>query len=178
MKIHKQQYIFQRCKSHHGGSLKNARKRQRPLSRKYSMHVVLRSTEARRGWSLRRHKHKIDQILKKFAAKYRVEILSYANVGNHIHLHLKLSGRQTYKAFIRAITAAIMIAVTGFSKWRPKPKNFQFWQHRPFSRIVRSLKAFKNMVDYIQINHLEGLGVERQTAVLEVRRGRHKFETG
>jgi putative transposase len=168
----KQPYLFAKESSTHGGSLKNACKRQRPLSTKQSMHLVLRSKQATHKWSLRLYRKDIDIILRRFAYKYRVQILSYANVGNHLHLHIRLHNRRNYRAFIRAISAAIMMKVTGFCQWRPKPEGFRFWEHRPFSRIVSGYRAFIRMVDYIQINYLEGLGCQRQWAIQEVKRAR------
>jgi REP element-mobilizing transposase RayT len=173
----KQTQLLKKHKSDHGGEIKNSQKRQRPLSTKDSMHIVLRSSEARGPRSFRKYSKEIHKILERFAAKYHIEIKSYANVGNHLHIHIKLFKRKSYTPFIRAVTAAIMIMVTGFSKWRTKPVDFQFWDHRPFSRVVTSFKAVKNLVDYIQINVLEGLGVARQEAMQEVRQIRFKFES-
>jgi hypothetical protein len=160
----KQLSFLKTQKTEHGGSLKHPQKRKRPLSTKLTMHLQLKSTQARGPWSFRKHKTEIDKILKKFAGRYHVEIISYANVGNHIHLHIRLFRREFYTPFIRAVTAAVMMKVTGFSQWRPKPDGFQFWDHRPFSRIIQSYQAFKNMVDYIQINYLEGRKIPRKQA--------------
>jgi hypothetical protein len=80
--------------------------------------------------------------------------------------HLK---REHYRSFIRAITAAIMMRVTGFNQWNPKPKGFQFWDLRPFTRIVSSFKYIMNLRDYIQINKLEGFGVDRLKAYFLVK---------
>lgn len=153
----KQSSLLKRQKSGHGGDIKNPQKRARPLSVSDSMHLVLRSSKAHGTWSMKRQSKKIDEIHPRFATKYYVEIISYANVGNHLHLHIKLFKRRFYAPFIRAITAAIMIAVTGYSRWNKKPADFQFWDQRPFSRVIQSFKAFKNLVDYIQINVLKGL---------------------
>jgi REP element-mobilizing transposase RayT len=176
MKKSKQLQLFPSPKSSHGGDLKFPQKRQRPLSTKDSMHIVLRSSEARGPRSFRKYSNEIDEILEKFAMKYSIEIISYANVGNHIHLHIKLFKRKLYSPFIRAVTAAIMIKVTGFCKWRPKPEGFQFWDHRPFSSIVKSYQAFKNLALYIEVNTFEGLGVARKQAESMVHKPL-KFET-
>jgi hypothetical protein len=173
----KQTQLLKKHKSDHGGDIKNPQKRQHPLSTTDSMHIILRSSEARGPRSFRKYSKDIRRILEKFAAKYHIEIKSYANVGNHLHLYIKLFKRKFYTPFIRADTAAILMKVTGFSKWRPKPVGFQFWDYRPFSRVVTSFTAFKNLVDYIQINALEGLGFARQEAQREVRQIRLKFES-
>ncbi len=116
----KQQDFFKKDRSDYGGDLYKTRKGRshgRPLSTKSSMHLVLRSSQAVGPMSFRRHDAKIKCILKKFSEKYGIRILSMANVGNHLHLQIKLSNRQTYKPFIRAITSAIMMAVTGVNRW-------------------------------------------------------------
>jgi hypothetical protein len=175
---YKQQNFFPKCKSEHGGSLKNARKRKRPLSTKHTMHLVLRSTQARIGWSLKRYQIPIDQILNKFANKYSIDIINYANVGNHLHLHLKLHHRHSYKPFIRAITGAIVIAVTGFSKWRPKPKRLKFWDQRPFTRIAANLKEFLNLKKYILLNIEESKGLSRIEAKQKLNALAFKLQSG
>ncbi len=106
----------------YGGTLRNTRKGRahgRPLSVKHTMHLVLRSSKAKGDWSFLkpRNRHKIDQILLKFSRRFGVKILSAANVGNHLHMQIQLSSRATYRPFIRAITAAIAISITGKHRW-------------------------------------------------------------
>lgn len=155
--------------SRYGGSLlktRRGRSRGRPLSTSKSMHIVMRSDLAKGSYSLRNYKHEIQKILKKFASKYHVKIYSFANVGNHLHLNLKLSNRRLYFPFIRAISSAIMMKVTGVSRWA-KENPFagkRFWSQRPFSRILTSYKERLFLKDYIQINQLEGLGYTKGQA--------------
>ncbi len=154
----------------YGGSLRKKRsgRGERPISTKSTMHLVLRSTKAKGAWSFlqSRNKTKIVQILKKFALKYGVQIISAANVGNHLHLQIRLSNRFTYKPFIRAITGAIAMAVTQTSRWNKlkTQASDRFWDQRPFTRIVDSFKAFSNLRDYVRINAFEGAGVSRALA--------------
>jgi REP element-mobilizing transposase RayT len=155
---------FRPEKSEHGGSLKNPQKRRRPLAIRSTMHLVLRSSKARKQMSFRRHQGAIAKILKNFAKKYHVELLSTANVGNHLHLHMRPTSRKSYQAFIRAITAVIMMRVTGFSRWNPKPEDFQFWDQRPYSRIISTWREFLSLKNYVTINAWEGFGVSRAVA--------------
>lgn len=147
----------------YGSTLRNRRKGRgtRPLSTKDSMHLVLRSSKAKGDWSFKRKENesKINSILARFSKRYYVQIISCANVGNHLHLHIQLIKRSTYKPFIRAITAAIAMAVTGASRW--KKLGIQFWDYRPFTRVVQGLKALTSIREYIAINQLEGLGYGR-----------------
>lgn len=101
-----------------------------------------------------------------------------ANVGNHIHLQIKVTDRPRYRAFIRAVTAAVMMVVTGFSRWKRPPANFQFWDQRPFSRIVSTWRDYLNVKRYIQINQWEGRGLLRSMARDWVKQGFLAVDTG
>ena len=163
---HGQYALFPRKSSDHGGVLRRKRKGRgaRPLAVKSSMHLVLRSTQAKGQQSFKHKKNeqKVAQIIQKFAQKYGIRILSLANVGNHLHLHLKLATRQSYKSFIRATTGAIALAVTQTS--RLKKLKQKFWDLRPFTRIVQGFRDRLTLVNYIEINQLEGCGLSRPEA--------------
>jgi len=153
----------------YGGDLRKKRKgRQggRPLAVKSSMHLVLRSSQATGRWSFLRHHKRIQSIVDRFAKKYGVRILSLADVGNHLHFHIQLSSRHTYRAFIRAVTASIAMAVTGASRWNKL--KVKFWDCRPFTRVIIGFRAFLGLRDYIKINQLESQGIERSHARLIV----------
>lgn len=107
-----------------------------------------------------------------------------ANVGNHLHLQIKLSNRFGYRPFIRAVTAAIAMAVTGRNRWTvgnhadqlegihskidgssaTAKKREKFWDYRPFTRVVKGFKAVLTLRDYLRINQLEGEGNHRNDA--------------
>jgi REP element-mobilizing transposase RayT len=149
----------------YGGSLMTKRKgRQfpRPLAVKSSMHLVLRSTHAKGKWRFQATRDKWKPIINKFSVKYGVKILSLADPGNHIHLHIQLSNRHAYRRFIRAVTAAIAMAITGTSRW--KKIDFKFWDRRPFTRVVVGRRGYLNASDYVRVNLLESQGYDRETA--------------
>ncbi len=151
----------------YGGTLLRTRKGRRgprPLDTKNSMHLVLRSSQAKGAWSFRRRENakKISQILRKFAHKNGVRIHSIANVGNHLHIHLQLGNRFGFKPFIRAVTAAIAMAITGASRW--KKTGIKFWDLRPYTRVVIGRQAWLALTKYIRLNQLEGMGFDRETA--------------
>jgi REP element-mobilizing transposase RayT len=188
--------LLKKHKDAYGGELRKSRKGRegpRPLVTKYSMHLVLRSSLATKEWSFKKPKNEqiIKRIVTQFAEKYGVKVYSLGNAGNHLHFHLKLTNRFTYKAFVRSITGAIAMAVTGSSRKNPLKKILsiaveknplsnplayrvrkegqfkispRFWDYRPFTRVVQSLRAFLNLKDYIQINQLEGFGCDRSEA--------------
>ncbi len=146
----------------------------RPLSVKNTMHLVLRSSQAVGDYSFRKPQtaQKIKAIIKKFSEKYSVRVVSLANVGNHLHFHLKLSNRNTYKPFIRAISAAIAMAASNTSRWTKSLKDKgikKFWDYRPFTRIIEGLRAFVGLGDYIKINQLEGLGLPKHQATFFIK---------
>ncbi len=91
-----------------------------------------------------------------------------ANVGNHLHLQIKLSNRYTYKKFIRAVTSAIMMAVTGINKWTAKDTAHtltgKFWDLRPFTRILTSFREHRYLQNYLAINRLEAQGYTKNQA--------------
>lgn len=166
----------------------------RPLATKSSMHLVLRSTKARGAWSMKhpRNEQKIRQLTQKFCQRYGVRLHSLANVGNHLHFHIQLANRHSYAPFIRGLTGAIAMAVSGRSRWATASQSssnpaveelgrrpLRFWDCRPFTRVIISRQAWLNLRDYIQVNVLEGFGHSRQEArwILQ-NRSRTRFESG
>lgn len=156
----------------YGGDLLKTRKgRQggRPLDTKNSMHLVLRSSKAKGSMSFRapQNRKRVEGIVAKFSTKYGIKIFSLANVGTHLHLHMKLANRHTYRPFIRAVTAAIAMAITGKSRWQKMKE--KFWDYRPFTRVTVGFKGFLKLSDYLFINKLEGIYGDRTYAELVVR---------
>jgi hypothetical protein len=179
--------LLKKQKSAYGGELMKTRAGRagpRPLATRATMHLVLRSSKATGKWSFRHGENpaKIRALTTKFAARHGVKILSAANVGNHLHFHIKLGNRLTYRPFIRALTAAIAMAVTNTNRWTQAAKNaaaasatpkspapggrkrLRFWDYRPFTRVVESFRAWLNLRDYLLINELEGQGCARVQA--------------
>lgn len=144
---------------------REGRSKPRPIATRSSMHLVLRSSKAKGEWSFRRtdNAKKINAAVSKFSNRFGVKILSLANVGNHLHFHLQFTSRQGYRPFIRALTAAIAMAVSGVSRWNKKSEG-RFWDYRPFTRIIQSWRGYLNLKDYVRINQLEGAGVPRTQA--------------
>ena len=172
----KQLEFFKKGSRAHGGTLyrKSGGRCPRPLDTKNSMHLVLRSSKARGEWSFLRPKNKelINGKLFQFSNKFGVKVLSLANVGNHLHFHLRLTNRHTYRPFIRALTASIAMGVTGRSRWNKGRQNacgsghqrLKFWDLRPFTRVLQGFQSDMALGRYLEINKLEGLGVPRELA--------------
>jgi REP element-mobilizing transposase RayT len=162
--------------SAYGGELlrtRAGRSRSRPLDTRSTMHLMLRSSRARGEWSFRQPKNarKLQSILDRFSRRYGVRILSLANLGNHLHFQIKLSNRHTYRPFIRALTGAIAMGVTGASRWGGRLPGGRFWDYRPFTRVVRGRRGYLTLRDYLRINRLEGRGCSREEARWILTRG-------
>lgn len=106
-------------------------------------------------------------MLVRAAKKWGVSVQNFANVGNHLHLQIKIKNRRTYKPFICAVTGGIATIVT-----RGKTLATKFWDYRPYSRIVVGLKNYLVLRDYLLINQYEGGGTPRRLATLLVRGGK------
>lgn len=176
----------------HGGELQKTRAGRaqgRPLTPRTPIQLTLRSSQAKGAWSFSKpaNQEKIKAIVDKFATKYNVKVFSLAAVGNYLHFHIQLSNINKYPAFIRALTAATAMAVTGANRWKPmrsldssgktkdlnkskKLKHTPFWDYRPFTQVV-STKGL-NEKDYTQINQLEGQAMPKKSASYLIRRGK------
>jgi REP element-mobilizing transposase RayT len=142
---------------HFGGDyLKNSNaKEKRPISTKKAMHLVVRSTMAKGSLSFLRYNQKISAIIYKQAKDCGVKVYRFANAGNHLHMVILPSSRIAFMKFIRAITGLIARLVLKAEKG--SAKSVQFWDKRPFTRIIEWGKEFKGVVGYLTQNTLEAL---------------------
>lgn len=154
-----------------GALLQGKRKASRPLSKRDTIHFVIRSEWANGSDSFLVSKNykQIDQIIARFAKRFGIRIYEKAINNNHIHLLLKITNRIYYRAFIKAVTGKIASHIMKqksfreFSKMKSESKNNRtlsnsFWQFRPFSRIVNWGRDFKTCQNYIKLNVLEAFG--------------------
>jgi REP element-mobilizing transposase RayT len=96
----------------------------------------------------------VNQIVGSTAKKHGVTIYRYANVGNHLHMVIKIPARTRWSAFIRELTGRIAHKMHGFKK-----SEENFWLQRPFTRVIRGWrKAFQTALQYVELNHLEADG--------------------
>jgi putative transposase len=160
--------------SAHGGSLRRHRcgRRARPLSSYKPLHLVFKSNYR----VLRTPKRflMVQRILQRYALMFRVRIEQVSVQGNHIHLMIRTTRRSKFQAFFRVVAGQIPQHFEKEGVLPPKTKvlkrrsvtgtpqglrDLQFWEHRPFTRIVRSRRDRENVRDYIRLNELEALGV-------------------
>src|SRR3954469_12864898 len=90
-----------------GGSLlkESHAKSKRPLDSKLPIHLVLRAVKG--GMRMPKTLGKVNQTVAKTAKKHGVTIYRYANVGNHIHMIIKIPSRPRWAPFIRELTGRI-----------------------------------------------------------------------
>ncbi|MDG0817799.1 transposase [Bdellovibrio svalbardensis] len=131
----------------------------RPLCTKRSIHLVLRSsqTTGKRSFQSSENWKRIEKLCFEFAARHRIQIQHYANGGNHLHLVIKLKRKLAYASFIRALTGAIALKVTGAN--RNQANKTRFWDFRPFTTLVERSTKYSIAKDYVTLNFLENLKV-------------------
>ena len=150
--------------SHGGEHTLGKRKTLRPIDPKQALHVVLRSSQARGEQSMLspRHCDKVQEFTAKLAKRWGVRLYRYANVGNHIHLLIKVPSRAVWKRFLRQLAGGIALIVTGAKKGSPLARNSTgrgFWDHLAFTRIVQFGRDYENMGRYLIKNLFEAAGV-------------------
>ena len=129
-----------------GGSLlKGNPKGKRPLSSKLPILITLRANRS----EMRKPKMfgVVSSLVERTSKKYGVRVYRYANVGNHLHILVRLTKRTLWASFIRELTGRIAqeLALT--------------WLYRPHTRIIGGWKkAFNIAKDYVYLNNLEAEG--------------------
>ena len=92
-----------------GALLYKKRKSKRPLSKKDSIHLVLRSEWAMGSNSFlaKPNQQAIKLILLRFSKKFGVKVYQQAINSNHVHILLRITNRKLYTAFIKAVSGQI-----------------------------------------------------------------------
>lgn len=104
----------------------------------------------------------IHRFTEKIAKRWGIRLYRYANVGNHIHLLIRVPSRATWQRFMRELSGGIALIVTGARKGSALTRNESgrgFWDHLAFTRIVHFGRDFENMGRYLIKNLFESLGV-------------------
>lgn len=154
---------FEAEKEFGGAHLKKSHaKKARPIAIKKTMHLTLRSSKAKGDKSFRYDKNRIKKIVKvvrEQAQKFGIEVYRFANVGNHIHMLVKASYRKGFISFLRAISGIIARIALGAERGMAKLKEAtQFWDQRPWTRIILTWTEFKKVKKYVEQNFNEAAG--------------------
>src|SRR6202142_2061365 len=103
-----------------GGLLKKGNpKTKRPLESKLPIHLVLRAN--RGGMRNPKAFTPVTEAVYKTAKKYGIKVYEYANVGNHLHLLIKLPHIRRWAPFIRELTGKIALKMGGQNFWKQRP---------------------------------------------------------
>jgi len=139
--------------------------KKRPFSKKCDVHLVLKSKYAVGERSfLRVHNRKdIKAIIERYAKRFYISIKRNINVGNHIHLLIHTPTPQMQRRFLRTTTAMIARHVMNAHKGSPSPVK-QFWDARPFTRLVHWGRAYRAVICYLSLNSLEAIGFTKASA--------------
>lgn len=139
-----------KIKKEFGGSLlKGRRKSARPLSSKHPIHLVLHSQIVLKAGRFLRHRKFVHQVLSRVAKRWGINLYDLAVVRDHIHASIRIPNRLAYRNFIQSVTGTIALELN------PSPMKCEFWDVRPFTRIVEWGVAFKKLRAYIVMNELE-----------------------
>ena len=152
-----------------GGRGKNRRRltgnptTARPVDTKRALHIVLKSSVAVGENSFLRHNARIQGILDRQAKLFGLKLYDAANAGNHLHLIVRTPSRRALANFLRAVSglvARVALHSERGSAWaRGKLKGF--WDVRPFSRIVSWGRDYDGLKNYLMVNRIEMLGMDR-----------------
>lgn len=139
----------------HGGTrTKGRRKQERPLSTKHWIHLVLKSDKATGSLSFLNPKNQpvVESTLKQKAKRFGVRIAELVNVGNHLHLKVKIADRKAFQRFLKSVTTLIARFVTGARKGKPFGR---FWQGLAFTRVLKTSLEELNLRGYLEANRRE-----------------------
>jgi REP element-mobilizing transposase RayT len=166
--------LFNKPKDAFSGSLLNGNnpKTKRPLDSKMPILLTLRAE--RSGMRKLGVLHRVNHQVYAIAKKHGVKIYNYSNVGNHLHLLIKIPRIHRWAAFIRELTGQIAQLML---KNIDLPKGLRFWKYRPHTRIVRGWKkAYKIAKEYVELNELEATGSIDRRQILDLKTLRELFQ--
>lgn len=152
-----------------GAALKGNARSARPLDSKLPIHLTLRA--AKSVLRMPRYFAVVEWIVSDVARKHGVKIYRRANVGNHLHLAIKIPRVKRWAAFIRELTGRLGLALKSVMGGQ------KLWFYRPHTRLVRGWqKAFRIVKDYIGLNSLEAEGFISRAEIKTLKDLRLKFD--
>lgn len=153
--------------AHGGRESLGKRKVSRPFTPKASMHIVLKSRRAKGLWSMKHRKNQasIAAMVYVYAARFKVRVYRFANVGDHLHLHVKSTDRKALADYLRVLAGRIAVTVSGARKGLKRIG--RFWDHLCWSRLVKWGREFHEVQRYVMANELEAVDKSYREMVLK-----------
>ena len=120
------------------------------------------------------NKVKVEKLVGKISQRFHVKIVRFANVGNHLHLVVKLplrgaGSRKQYAKWIRLLTSRLAFEIGGSKKGEPfKDENgnrTKFWDAIPFSRVIHGRRGWATIDRYVLKNEFQAQGFAKDIAV-------------
>jgi REP element-mobilizing transposase RayT len=142
---------IKRC-THGGESLKKRRKIKRPLVPGAITHVVLKSSKAKGDLSFYKNKKIVHDLLKERADKFFIEILSFVNMGNHLHLKVRFKDPKRFQNFLRTFAGLLARKLTNAHRGE---KFGRFWDGLAYTRVLLSKLEELGLKVYFEGNHIE-----------------------
>lgn len=139
---------------HGGANTRGKRKQERPLSTKKWIHLVLKSekAEGRLSFLAPKNQEFVESTIRRNAKDSGVKIAELVNVGNHLHLKIRITSRRSFQHFLRVVTALIAKKLTGAKRGQPFGR---FWQGLAFTRVLLTSLEELNLRGYLEANRRE-----------------------
>jgi hypothetical protein len=92
------------------------------------------------------------RILKAKSKKFGVTIGDFANVGNHLHIKIKISNRRMFQSFLKSTMTLIARQITGAKKGNPVGR---FWQGLAHTRVLMTSYEVLQLKGYLAANRAQ-----------------------
>ena len=120
------------------------------------------------------NKIKVAKLVASISNRFGVTLVKYSNVGNHLHLVVRLpakgmTSKLLYAKWIRLLTSRLAFEIGRAKKGEPlkdeNGKRTKFWDAIPFSRVIHGRRDWNTIDRYVLKNELEALGFPKPVAV-------------
>ena len=137
-----------------GRATKGKRKGARVILPKHWVHLCLKSKKAHGSCSLwqKGKRQKIEKLIRTKAKQHNVQLKDAVNMGNHLHVKIKVTRHADFKAFLRSIAGHIARIATGARKGK---KFGKFWDGLAFTRVLKTKFEELQLKGYFEANRIE-----------------------
>jgi REP element-mobilizing transposase RayT len=147
--------VFPKLKLCHGGlSQRGKRKEKRTIIPNKWIHLCLKSSKAIGHLSFwhKDKRDKIQNLIKRKSRQHFVELKEAVNMGNHIHMKIRVKHPVYFRAFLRSITGMIARIMTGAKRGN---KFGKFWDALAFTRVLTTNFEVRQLEGYFKANRIE-----------------------